>query len=72
MNRESEMVENISHNLGLDPERDAWLTNFYTENHLAYEAFPDMVASPEQLNFIVHMGSDQYYYPCSDKELRNN
>ncbi len=53
--------------LGTDPDRDAWLTNFYTENHLAYEAFPDRVASPEQLNFIVHMGGEQLYYPCSDE-----
>ncbi len=50
-----------------DAERDAWLTNFYTENHLAYEAFPDKVASPEQLNFIVHMDGEKYYYPCSDE-----
>ncbi len=61
------MVENLSHTFGSDPERDAWLTNFYTENHLAYEAFPDMVASPEQLNFMVHMDKEQFYYPCSDE-----
>jgi uncharacterized protein with ATP-grasp and redox domains len=52
---------------GEDPDRDAWLTNFYTENHLAYEAFPDYVASPEQLNFIVHLDGEKLYYPCSDK-----
>jgi hypothetical protein len=52
---------------GQDPDRDAWLTNFYTENHLAYETFPDKVASPEQLNFIVHMDGEPYYYPCSDE-----
>ena len=52
---------------GRDAERDAWLTNFYTENHLAYEAFPDKVASPEQLNFIVHMDGEKNYYPCSDE-----
>lgn len=52
---------------GLNPDRDAWLTNFYTENHLAYEAFPDVVASPEQLNFIVHLEGDSLYYPCSDE-----
>ena len=49
------------------PERRAWLTNFFTENHLAYEAFPGKVASPEQLNFIVHMDGEPYYYPCSDE-----
>lgn len=52
---------------GQDAERDAWLTNFYTENHLAYEAFPDKVASPEQLNFIVDMDGEKNYYPCSDE-----
>ncbi len=53
--------------LGTDPDQDAWLTNFYTENHLAYEAFPDYVASPEQLNFIVHLNGEKLYYPCSDE-----
>jgi hypothetical protein len=52
---------------GQDPERDAWLTNFFTENHLAYEAYPDIVASPEQLKFIVHLEDEQIYYPCSDE-----
>ncbi|MDD3620514.1 MAG: hypothetical protein RBR09_08605 [Desulfobulbaceae bacterium] len=52
--------------IGTDPERDAWLTNFFTENHLAFEAFPDIVASPEQLNFIVHMERESFYYPCPD------
>ena len=59
--------ETVPYQPGGDPERDAWLTNFFTENHLAYEAFPDMVASPEQLNFIVHMEGEPYYYPCSDE-----
>jgi hypothetical protein len=53
--------------LGQDPDLDAWVTNFFTENHLAYETFPDEVASPEQLNFIVHMDGEPFYYPCSDK-----
>ena len=50
-----------------DPEKQAWLANFYTENHLAYEAFPDEVASPEQLRFMVYMEDEPYYYPCSDE-----
>ncbi len=53
--------------IGADPDTDAWLTNFYTENHLAYEAFPQYVASTEQLNFIIHMEGEQLYYPCSDE-----
>jgi AcrR family transcriptional regulator len=52
---------------GTDPDRDAWFINFFTENHLAFEAFPDVVASPEQLSFIVHMEGEPYYYPCSDE-----
>ncbi|HBI14438.1 MAG TPA: hypothetical protein DDY20_02805 [Desulfobulbaceae bacterium] len=52
---------------GIDPDRDAWVTNFFTENHLAFEAFPDVVASPEQLSFIVYMEGEPNYYPCSDE-----
>jgi len=61
------MNKTTPYSKGEDPDRDAWLTNFYTENHLAYEAFPDMVASPEQLNFIIHMDGEPFYYPCSDE-----
>ena len=61
------MTKQDSYTMGSDPDRDAWLTNFYTENHLAYETFPHKVASPEQLNFIVYMGVEPFYYPCSDK-----
>ncbi len=61
------MSDIIRYVKGQDPDRDAWLTNFFTENHLAYETFPDEVASPEQLKFIVYLEEDdQIYYPCSD------
>lgn len=59
--------DQLAHKTGTGPERDAWLTNFFTENHLAFEAFPDIVASPEQLNFIVHMEDEAFYYPCPDE-----
>lgn len=52
---------------GEDPDRDAWVTNFFTENHLNYETYPDRVASPEQLKFIVHLEEEEMYYPCSDE-----
>lgn len=61
------MSEIIRYVKGQDADRDAWLTNFFTENHLAYETFPDVVASPEQLKFIVHLEDEQIYYPCSDE-----
>ncbi|MDR0477530.1 MAG: hypothetical protein LBH14_06295 [Desulfobulbaceae bacterium] len=51
---------------GQDPDRDAWLTNFFTENHLSYEANSDKVASPEQLKFIIYLEDGEIYYPCSD------
>ena len=30
------MTEITRYVKGQDPDRDAWLTNFFTENHLAY------------------------------------
>ena len=52
---------------GENPERDAWIANFFTENHLAYEAFPYKVASPEQLKFIIFLDDQPYYYPCTQE-----
>jgi hypothetical protein len=48
-----------------DPAAEAWLTNFFTENHLDFETQPEDVASPEQLRFIVHLPENSVYYPCS-------
>jgi uncharacterized protein with ATP-grasp and redox domains len=48
-----------------DPRDDAWLTNFFTENHLDFETQPDEVASPEQVRFVVHLPENVVYYPCS-------
>jgi hypothetical protein len=48
-----------------DPAVDAWLTNFFTENHLDFESRPDKVASPEQVRFAVHLPENGIYYPCS-------
>jgi hypothetical protein len=59
--------EGHSQNREKDPAREAWIANFYTENHLAYEAFPREVASPEQLRFMVYTEPGQLYYPCSDR-----
>ncbi len=50
-----------------NPEKEAWLANFFTENHIAYEAFPHEVASLEQLRFMVYTEPGQLYYPCSDR-----
>jgi hypothetical protein len=48
-----------------DPAADAWLTNFFTENHLDFETRPDKVASPEQVRFMVHLPENALYYPIS-------
>ena len=48
-----------------DPSADAWLTNFFTENHLDFETQPEEVASPEQVRFVVHLPENAVYYPCS-------
>ena len=52
---------------GKDPDADAWYTAFFLENHLDYYAYPDHVATPEQVRFIVYTDGDERYYPCSDQ-----
>jgi uncharacterized protein with ATP-grasp and redox domains len=52
---------------GEDPEKDAWYTAFFIENHMDYFAYPDHVASPEQLTFMIYTEEDERYYPCSDR-----
>jgi damage control phosphatase ARMT1-like protein len=49
------------------PEKAAWLTAFYIENHLDHFAYPYQVASLEQMQFMVYLEEDQRYYPCSDQ-----
>ena len=49
------------------PEKAAWLTAFYIENHLDHFAYPDQVASLEQVRFMVYLEEEQRYYPCSDQ-----
>ena len=52
---------------GQDPIMDAWYTTFFIENHLDYYAYPDRVASPEQVRFMVYTEENERYYPCSDR-----
>ena len=49
------------------PGAEAWITNFFHENHLDFETRPDKVASPEQVRFIVHLPENAVYYPCSSE-----
>ncbi len=52
---------------GQDPAMDAWYTTFFLENHLDYYAYPDHVATPEQVRFMVYAEEDERYYSCSDR-----
>jgi hypothetical protein len=52
---------------GASPESDAWYTEFFIENHLDHFSYPDQVASPEQVRFMVYTQGEQRYYPCSDR-----
>ena len=51
---------------GQDAIRDAWYSTFFIENHLDYYAYPDRVASPEQVRFMVYTEENERYYPCTD------
>ncbi len=54
----------------LPPEKAAWRTTFFLENHLDHFAFPDKVGSPEQMRFMVYLDEYQRYYPCSDRTFK--
>ncbi|TWI72292.1 uncharacterized protein with ATP-grasp and redox domains [Desulfobotulus alkaliphilus] len=45
----------------------AWEAAFYIENHLDHAAYPEEVAPPEQVGFMVHTAPEERYYPCSEK-----
>ncbi len=55
---------------GQSPTLDAWLLHFLTENSLEHSLAPRENASPEQLRFMVALGEDQVFAPCSDRMLR--
>lgn len=60
-------TNNAKSNLQRNPEDEAWYTSFFIENHLDYYAYPDHVASPEQIRFMVKLEEGERYYPCSDR-----
>jgi uncharacterized protein with ATP-grasp and redox domains len=52
---------------GKNPASDALYTEFFIENHLDFYVYPDRVATPEQVRFMVYTDGDDRYYPCSDR-----
>ena len=53
--------------LGRDAYFDAWLYNMMIDNNIAYQMNPDLIATPEQIRFMVWLEADQVYLPCSDE-----
>lgn len=49
-----------------DPYLDAWVYNLMTENNIEHLLNPTLIATPEQLRFMVSLDDDQLYVPCSD------
>ena len=48
------------------PSLEAWLYHFFIENNIEYLMNSSLVASPEQLRFMVALAEDQVYLPCDD------
>jgi len=54
----------------VSPQRDAWYTAFFIQNHIDHFAFPEHVATSEQIRFMVYTEDEVRYYPCSDRMFR--
>lgn len=52
---------------GKNPHQDAWLTAFFLENHIDPFAYPNKVATVEQIEFMVYLENEEQYFPCSDE-----
>ena len=56
--------------LGQNIRFDAWLYSMLMDNNIAYGMNPDIVASQEQMAFMVSLVRDQVYLPCSDTTFK--
>ncbi len=66
----SKVLQTNEVHLGKDMYFDAWLYNFMIENNFAYHMNKEIVASPEQMAFMVALAEDEVYIPCSDKHFQ--
>lgn len=55
---------------GRDPEADARIEHFLTENDLDYLLNPYKNASPEQLRFMIAADESRVFAPCADEVFR--
>ncbi len=56
--------------LDANPAQKAWLLHFMMENNIEHLLNPGIVASPEQLSFMVSLEEGQVYIPCEDELFR--
>ena len=54
----------------VSPQKDAWYTAFFIENHIDHFAYPQHVATSEQIRFMVFTEDEERYYPCSDRMFK--
>ncbi len=52
--------------LGHDMDFDAWFYNFMIENNFAHHMNPQIIASSEQIAFMVALEENEVYIPCTD------
>ena len=55
---------------GVNIRFDAWLYSMLMDNNIAYGMNPDIVASQEQMSFMVSLARGQVYLPCSDETFK--
>ncbi|GHV53176.1 hypothetical protein FACS1894206_03330 [Deltaproteobacteria bacterium] len=53
--------------LGCEARVEAWIQHFLIENNIDPSLSPGLVATREQLCFMVALAEDQVYVPCSDR-----
>lgn len=53
-----------------DPYFDAWVFNLMTDNNIEHLLNPTLIATPEQLRFMVSLDDDQIYFPCDDATFK--
>ncbi len=49
---------------------DAWLYNMMTDNNIEYHMNPSLIATAEQMRFMIHLKSRNVYIPCSDATFK--
>lgn len=49
---------------------DAWLYTVFIDNNVEYHMNAGLIASPEQIRFMVALAPTQVYLPCSDEIFR--